>query len=770
MPARIRRNSSRRAAWAPARGLEVSPGGGRSIEQREAESGLEEPLGVGERPEPGIGRHDVAREVLAPDAAVAVAVLRGEQAGPVEVEERRQGALGEAVDVGSEAPRDMVVAEPSAHHVGVLALDQRVVVRAPGAGLGEPLDAQLVEQSGDAVVDVLAAVVGVEAEDGERERQQQALEQRQQEALGDADDGADELVLGDLVDQVDQVQALDPVAVALVDGVDAHEAGPAFGPRRLPQANRRGRRARLKVHEHPEMMRGTPVSPSLRVGHGSRLWRRHAKGRVVCLLRRMTRRVVPPNLRTFGDTAKGTRSSARASGRESCWLTTKVSDQSDPNTRANGGMPRLKFDCYPRTRRTHYLFRYPAKFHPPVARKLIEDFSDRGDLILDPYCGSGTLLVEALHSGRSSIGVDIDPVATFVSHVKTLWIPVEPLRRSSERLSKALGEAERPATEYDRLKWEDLPTTEFEDEVSGRNLILPEIPNLSHWFRRYVTVDLGTILSQIEQTQMPKRHRLFFRLVFASIIRRASNADPVPVSGLEVTSHMRKLEKEGRRINPFDLFRRAASRGLKDWEKYEETRRGCECTVDVKQRDAIQLPKHVRRSVDAIITSPPYHQAVDYYRRHTLEMYWLGFVRDRGDRLRLRTHYIGRHGVRKSERMVEQPTAKGTLAGRWEAKLHECSEARAMAFRHYVNSMTKCVEGMAKVLKRGGKAVFVVGKNTTSGGVTIPSTEIFDEIVSARLELRERYWYPVKNRYMTYARRNGANIDKEYVLVYEREP
>lgn len=445
-----------------------------------------------------------------------------------------------------------------------------------------------------------------------------------------------------------------------------------------------------------------------------------------------------------------------------------MSDQLDPHTRANGGIARLEFDGYPRSRLTHYLFRYPAKFHPPVARKLVEQFSDRGELILDPYCGSGTLLVEALRSRRHSIGVDIDPVATFVSRVKTLWIPVDPLRRSSERLLTALGDVERPSTEYDRLTWEDLPATEFDDEVSGRNLTLPEIPNLSHWFRRYVAIDLGTILSLIEQTQMPKRHRLFFRLVFASIIRNASAADPVPVSGLEVTSHMRKLERKGRRINPFDLFRRAVSRGLKDWEEFEKERRRSEYRVEVKQRDATQLPKHVRRSVDVIITSPPYHQAVDYYRRHTLEMYWLGFVRDPGDRLRLRSHYIGRHGVRRSDKMVEHPAARGTLAGRWEAKLHDRSEARAMAFRHYINSMTKCVEGISKVLKRGGKAVFVVGKNTTSGGLTIPSTEIFDEIVSNRLELRERYWYPVKNRYMTYARRNGANIDKEYVLVYER--
>src|SRR5262249_55559426 len=67
---------------------------------------------------------------------------------------------------------------------------------------------------------------------------------------------------------------------------------------------------------------------------------------------------------------------------------------------------------------THYLFRYPAKFHPPVARALLERYSEPGDTVLDPFCGSGTLLVEALVSDRSSVGIDVDPVATLVSRAK----------------------------------------------------------------------------------------------------------------------------------------------------------------------------------------------------------------------------------------------------------------------------------------------------------------------------------------------------------------
>lgn len=443
-------------------------------------------------------------------------------------------------------------------------------------------------------------------------------------------------------------------------------------------------------------------------------------------------------------------------------------DEPNFQTEASGAIERLHFDEYRRARLTHYLFRYPAKFHPPVAQKLIEEFSREGELILDPFCGSGTLLVEAQRAGRSSIGIDIDPVAAFVSRVKTLSIPIKPLRGSSGKLLDAMGAFERPDSAYDDMMSEDLSEAEFESEILQRRLVLPPIPNLSHWFRRYVSVDLATICSQIDQVDVPRKHRSFFYLVFASIIRRVSNADPVPVSGLEVTSHMRMLEEKGRRINPFAIFRSAVSRSLNDWEEYEGQKSGSSGTVEVRRADAMRIRRHVRRNVDSIITSPPYHQAVDYYRRHTLEMFWLRLVNDRSDRLQLRSRYIGRYRVSKSDPMTRPCASRSTLAQEWEAKLEERSASRANDFRHYIAAMSKSIDGLATRLNSGGKAVFVLGKNTTSGGLEIPSIDIFEEMTSSHLRLCSRYWYPVKNRYMTYARRNGANIDKEYVLVYEK--
>ena len=128
----------------------------------------------------------------------------------------------------------MAVAEVLAHHARVLALGESVVVAVAGAGLGELPDAQLVEQGGDTVVDVLGAVVGVNALNHEGERLDKPFEHRQQEALGDGLHGPHELELGHVIDHVDVVDAprwrhsgagLGPIVVSLMHGIDTHIAG-----------------------------------------------------------------------------------------------------------------------------------------------------------------------------------------------------------------------------------------------------------------------------------------------------------------------------------------------------------------------------------------------------------------------------------------------------------------------------------------------------------------------------------------------------------------
>jgi DNA modification methylase len=68
---------------------------------------------------------------------------------------------------------------------------------------------------------------------------------------------------------------------------------------------------------------------------------------------------------------------------------------------------------------THGLHIYPAKIVPQIARELIAKCSNPLDVVLDPFCGSGTVLVESLVANRHSIGIDINTLALLLAKVKT---------------------------------------------------------------------------------------------------------------------------------------------------------------------------------------------------------------------------------------------------------------------------------------------------------------------------------------------------------------
>ena len=304
-----------------------------------------------------------------------------------------------------------------------------------------------------------------------------------------------------------------------------------------------------------------------------------------------------------------------------------------PRCDTHGAVQTLEFERYNSDCKfTHYLFRFPAKFHPPVARCLIDRFSRTDDVILDPFCGAGTLLVEALTAGRSAIGIDIDPVAVFISRVKTKPIDPDLLHHEFQRLKSQLSKIRRSSMEYDELMRDDSDPASL-DHFAERGAI-PAIPNIYHWFRVYVIVDLALLKVAITTFDTKPAIRDFFLACFIGIIRNASNADPVPVSGLEVTAHMKRLEERGRRVDPFDLYERRVKRellGMKQlWNRAQPV------SIGVLKADAASFARRLgSRRADVVITSPPYNTAVDYYRRHTLEMYWLGAVETPEQRIAL---------------------------------------------------------------------------------------------------------------------------------------
>lgn len=420
----------------------------------------------------------------------------------------------------------------------------------------------------------------------------------------------------------------------------------------------------------------------------------------------------------------------------------------------------------PGKRYTHYLFRYPAKFHPPVARALLETYTQPGETVLDCFVGSGTLLVEAALAGRGAIGFDIDPIAAFVSRVKTHPISGAKLRGRWMELSERLAAHDRGAARYEELQWKDLEPSAYAEEAKGLNI--PEIPNLLHWFRRYVVIDLARIKREIKAIDASAPEREFFLLCFASIMRGASNADPVPVSGLEVTSHMKARDAQGRVVDPHALFRRAVGRSIKAIGEYASALPSPRPRISVHTAHASKLSSRLsRKSISAVITSPPYHGAVDYYRRHQLEMFWLDFTKTQSERLALLDHYIGRVRVPNRDPLLRSPTEDAPAPLDLEEKMRRVNFARANGLRHYQLSMHRVFVELAKVLAPGAPAILVVG-HSKWGDSDLNTSDLFAQLAQPFFVLGEVLSYEVQNRYMSYSRHNGANIDREFVLVLKR--
>jgi len=95
----------------------------------------------------------------------------------------------------------------------------------------------------------------------------------------------------------------------------------------------------------------------------------------------------------------------------------------------------------------HDFYRYPARFSPIFAREAIKTFTVPGDFVLDPFCGGGTTLVEALSLGRRAAGMDVSSLATFLARTKTTPISVHDKREIAAWL--AALEMENPRVNLD---------------------------------------------------------------------------------------------------------------------------------------------------------------------------------------------------------------------------------------------------------------------------------------------------------------------------------
>jgi hypothetical protein len=322
--------------------------------------------------------------------------------------------------------------------------------------------------------------------------------------------------------------------------------------------------------------------------------------------------------------------------------------------------------------------------------------------------------------------------------------------------------------EADQRLWgdftRDINRSEFAVARAELATYIPEIPNIHHWFRRRAIIQLAAIKARIDRHSRTNEY-LFLILCFAAIIRNASNADPVPVSGLEVTRHMQDREREGRVVDPYNLLASTLKKSVEGLRRFQEER-APRVNARTAEADARYLSVRGTGFVDCVLTSPPYLTAVNYYRRHQLEMFWLGLTRTIADRFSLMGRYLGRDGVSEQQMNCIDWSSHGVdVAKQWLADVVTIKPARRRAFIHYCAGMADAFARLAEIT-RSSKPIVVVAGDVRFNKRQISMTQLLSDLGHPWLSLVEQFWYSLANKYMSYERRNGANIDTDHVLVY----
>lgn len=411
-------------------------------------------------------------------------------------------------------------------------------------------------------------------------------------------------------------------------------------------------------------------------------------------------------------------------------------------------------------RATHFFHPYPAKVLAHIPHFFLGNdvLSGAGDVVLDPFCGSGTVLLEALLSGRNAVGVDTNPLACLLSRVKTSAFDAKGLPGLAERL---VAEA--------KLAQDSTP---------------PPVVNIEYWFHPHVIRDLARLLAAIRCVRSIAR-REFLSACFSATVRRVSLADPrvsVPVR-LRVNSYPAH--------HPFRPAVESRLSGLRSVSVYAQFQRIVDANVQRMQDLRALLPSNVSstvsqsdarhivvdqngsqrrlaaRSIDMILTSPPYPGAQKYIRACSLSLGWLGYcssttLRD------LERRNIGREHYSKAE-CSSLPATGVAAADRLIQGLCRVNPIRAHIVASYLAEMRAVFVELSRVLRRDGHLVLVCGNNHVGGRPFHTCSFLAELAEDAGMELRLSLRDAITSRgLMTKRNKTASVIASEYILLFRK--
>jgi len=391
---------------------------------------------------------------------------------------------------------------------------------------------------------------------------------------------------------------------------------------------------------------------------------------------------------------------------------------------------------------THRIHSYPAKMIQHIPFSFFSNFllCREGDIILDPFCGSGTTLLEANIHGINSYGVEINPLARLITKVKTTPIENAKLKRGIQRLFNKLST--------------------FDGDIK-----IPIFPNIDFWFSKRVQKDLTKIKACIDEYIHDKDLKNFFYVSFSSIIRDVSYADrriSPPVKSKKIR------EKIAAGFNP-DVIRIFKNRVAENADRIiklsNHIRKDLFSEVIGDDARSINLPD---KSIDLVITSPPYINAQKYLRSTKLELFWLDLLDvDEFREVDLKT--IGTERVYVEDYQTLHNMGIETLDIILK-KVFRKDKPRAYITYNYFNEMKKVFEELHRVLKPGGYFILLIGNNKVKG-IKVPSHKILTEI-AINLGFSLAY-YPlvdkIKSRgLMTKRNKTAGLINSEWLITFRK--
>ena len=395
---------------------------------------------------------------------------------------------------------------------------------------------------------------------------------------------------------------------------------------------------------------------------------------------------------------------------------------------------------------THWVHWYPAKmFH-----RIPSEFMDTLGLpppatILDPYCGSGTVLLEANLRGHHTIGIDVNPLATLISHVKTT--PLDPLILQNI-LDQLVQKARR-----------------------NRSNPLPQ-QTLDYWIAPSARVGLhrlGIATSEVSNDDC----RAFFQVALTNIVRRVSLADPA------IPPLVRLSERRGRYAGPgyrlalqksrstttasvYSAFLEVSAANIRRMTEFHPLGPslgrskiapiGCDATNT-------GLPSG---SVDAIITSPPYCGSQKYVRSLKLELILCGFseeyLRD-VDRRTLGTEAVTSRATPVCELLMGDQFVDNLICA-----IYEKNPVRARMASDYSKHLSNFASECRRVLRPGGNILVTLGRSKLSG-VTFPADRILQRFCEAEgMQLVATLVDVIPSRgLLTKRHRTAGRIDQEFI-------